>query len=46
LIGVERRHHLFEERLQRAVKKAVAQAGIHEPESVHTLCRSFAIHLL
>ena len=24
--GVERRHHLFEERLQRALKKAVAQA--------------------
>lgn len=26
--GVERRHHLFEERLQRALKKAVALAGI------------------
>lgn len=25
--GVERRHHLFEERLQRAIKKAGAQAG-------------------
>ena len=25
--GVERRHHLFEERLQRALKKAVAAAG-------------------
>lgn len=25
--GTERRHHLFEERLQRAVKKAVAQAA-------------------
>ncbi len=25
--GVVRRHHLFEERLQRALKRAVAQAG-------------------
>lgn len=26
--GVERRHHLYEERLQRALKRAVTQAGI------------------
>lgn len=43
---VERRHHIYEERLQRALKKACAVARVDKRVSVHTLRHSFATHLL
>jgi integron integrase len=44
--GAERRHHVSATMLQKAVKDAVRQVGMHKRGSCHTLRHSFATHLL
>ena len=44
--GKERRHHNSDMYLQRHVKRAISESGIHKHASCHTFRHSFATHLL
>ena len=44
--GVERRHHIQDWGIQRAVAQAARDVGIKKPVSCHTFRHSFATHLL
>lgn len=44
--GIERRHHISPDQIQRAIKKAARKAGINKRVTCHTFRHSFATELL
>ncbi|MDO3386910.1 integron integrase [Gilvimarinus sp. SDUM040013] len=44
--GVERRHHIGEQQIQRHVKRAIRESEIHKKAGCHTFRHSFATELL
>ncbi|MEO7969826.1 MAG: integron integrase, partial [bacterium] len=44
--GIEGRHHIFPDQVQRAVKTAIVRARLNRSGSCHSLRHSFATHLL
>ena len=44
--GVQRRHHVDQSVINKAIKRAVKQCGINKKVSAHTFRHSFATHLL
>ena len=44
--GLERRHHLHESAVQRAVRRAALESGLPKRVTCHTFRHSFATHLL